>query len=85
MPKSVFSEAYGIMLQNLVALRKGRGVSQVELARRLGKEQPFVSRIERGERRIDVVEFWAIAKALGVEPGVAFDEVTKRFPDDVAI
>lgn len=85
MPKSVFTDAYAAMLRNLIALRKERGVSQVELARRLGKEQPFISRIERGERRIDVVEFYALARALGIDGTAAYAALTKDFPADVSI
>jgi transcriptional regulator with XRE-family HTH domain len=85
MPKSVFTDAYALMLVNLIALRKERGVSQVELARRLGKEQPFVSRIERGERRIDLIEFYAIALALGFEPVAAFAQLIKDLPNKVSI
>ena len=83
MPKSVFSDAYASMLKSLIALRKERGMSQVELATRLGKEQPFISRIERGERRVDVVEFYALAQALGMEPAEAYAAVTREFPAQV--
>lgn len=83
MPKSVFSDAYALMLKNLIALRKERGLSQGDLAVRIGKEQPFISRIERGERRVDVVEFYALAQALGLEPTEAYAAVTRGFPAEV--
>jgi transcriptional regulator with XRE-family HTH domain len=41
---------------------------QQELADKLGKPQSFVAKVERGERRIDVIEFLAIAKAIGRDP-----------------
>jgi transcriptional regulator with XRE-family HTH domain len=41
-------------------------VSQVELAERLGNTQTFVSKCERGERRLDAVELVEFAEALGV-------------------
>jgi transcriptional regulator with XRE-family HTH domain len=41
---------------------------QQELADRLGKPQSFVAKVERGERRIDVIEFIAIATAIGRDP-----------------
>jgi transcriptional regulator with XRE-family HTH domain len=85
MPKSVFTDAYRSFRTALIALRKERGISQVELAARLGKEQPFISRVERGERRIDVVEFYAIAQALGVDPATAYAKVIEGFPTRVAI
>ena len=85
MPKSAFTDAYVSVVAKLVALRQDRGVSQVELARRLGKTQQFVSKVERGDRRIDVIEFYAIVKALGADPEAVFASVTRKLPDKVAI
>lgn len=48
--------------------RKGAGLSQQELARRLKRSQSFIAKLEVGERRVDVVEFIEIARALGKEP-----------------
>lgn len=77
MAKSVFTDAYAVFLQTLVAARKEAGVTQAELAARLGKPQPFVSNIERGERRVDVIEFYQIAEALGLEPVALFRRIAK--------
>jgi transcriptional regulator with XRE-family HTH domain len=85
MPKSVFTDAYASLLETVVEARKALGVSQVELARRLGKTQPFVSYFERGERRIDVIEFYAIMRALGVDPVEMFGELVKKLPERVEI
>ncbi|WP_332770513.1 helix-turn-helix domain-containing protein [Phenylobacterium sp.] len=85
MPKSTFTDAYARMLQMLVALRKDAGVTQVELSQRLGKPQPFVSNFERGRRRIDVIEFYAITKALGADPQQIFGQLADQLPDIVAI
>ena len=52
----------------LVAARKAKGLTQVELGKRIGKPQNFISKVESGERRIDLVEFVFLAKALGIEP-----------------
>ncbi|WP_439364435.1 helix-turn-helix domain-containing protein [Bradyrhizobium sp. DASA03005] len=38
------------------------------MAKKLGRPQSFIAKYEGGERRIDVVEFVAIARALGVDP-----------------
>lgn len=48
--------------------RKTAGLSQQELARRLKRSQSFIAKLEVGERRVDVVEFIEIARALGREP-----------------
>lgn len=53
----------------LIDARVAGGLTQAELARRLGRHQSFVSKYERGERRIDVIEFIALAKALNLDPG----------------
>jgi predicted transcriptional regulator len=55
MPKSTFTDGYASMLAILIALRKSVGVTQVTLSKCLGKPQPFVSNVERGVRRIDVI------------------------------
>lgn len=68
MTKSVFSERYGLFLTVLVQARREAGLTQSELASRLGKPQSYISKAERGERRIDVVEFVDLAHALGKEP-----------------
>ncbi len=85
MPKSQFTDAYGAFLQALIAARKGAGVSQAELARRLGRDQPFISLIERGVRRIDVIEFYAIATALGVDSVSLYAEVVRAMPATIQI
>jgi transcriptional regulator with XRE-family HTH domain len=69
----------------LIEVRTRAGVTQVELAARLGRPQPFISFVERGERRIDVIEFYAIMKALGVDPEGAFGELAAKLPDKLRI
>jgi transcriptional regulator with XRE-family HTH domain len=54
------------LLSFLETYRKKTGLTQTELARRLGRPQSFVSKYEIGERRLDVVELLTIANALGV-------------------
>ena len=52
----------------LIEARSAAGVTQAELAARLARPQSFVSKIERGERRLEIVEFIEIAQALGIDP-----------------
>lgn len=47
--------------------RRKRGLTQIEFSRRLGKPFNFVSKYENGERRLDVLEFNSIARALGID------------------
>lgn len=65
MGKSTFSLEYQIFLEALVAARKEARLTQEQLARRLRQTQSWVSKGERGERRIDVTELRDICHALG--------------------
>ncbi len=69
----------------LIEARTGAGVTQVELAARLGRPQPFISFVERGERRVDVIEFYAIMKALNVDPEKAFGDLITKLPSHLRI
>ena len=60
--------AYKKFRELLVDVRKNADLTQAELSRRLSRPQSFVSKYERGERRLDVIEFGEVAKALGVDP-----------------
>lgn len=80
MPKSVFTDPYSAVLAALVEARQKAGLTQAQLAERLGKPQSFVSKAERGERRIDVVEFCDFADAIGVQPVVLFKQAVDGRP-----
>jgi transcriptional regulator with XRE-family HTH domain len=66
--RSVFTDDYRLFLRLLVDGRKRAGLTQAELASALARPQSYVSKFERGERRIDVVEFLDITAALGTDP-----------------
>jgi len=65
--RSVFSPAYRRLRDWLIAGRHAQSLTQVQLAERLGRPQSFVSKYERGERRLDFVEVFEIAEALRVD------------------
>lgn len=77
MGKSTFSKEYEILLEKLVAARKESSLTQEQLARRLRRTQSWVSKLERGERRIDVIELRDICQALG-HPFTRFVKVLER-------
>jgi transcriptional regulator with XRE-family HTH domain len=85
MTKSAFTPAYKLMLSALLDLRRQAGVNQIELAKRLGKQQAFVSNFERGVRRLDLIEFYAIVRALGGDPVAMFADLAAKLPKKVAI
>lgn len=65
--KTTHSPLYRQTLTALIDTRKRQGLTQVDLARRLGKPQSFVSKFENGERRIDIAEFIEICRAMQVD------------------
>lgn len=85
MPKSVFTDANKVVVDELIAARKAGGLRQQDLAERLGKPQSFISRIEGGQRRIDVLEFYAIAKAMKIDPAKLFAAISRRLPNRIII
>lgn len=80
MQKSLKSAEYARLIALLVAARKGAGVRQHALAKKLGRPQSFIAKYEGGERRIDVVEFIEIARALGADPVRLFKEFVAGKP-----
>ena len=58
--------------------RRQAGLTQQHLASRLNKHQSFVSKFERRERRLDVLEFVTICRALNVDPLRRHTPVTER-------
>lgn len=68
MPRSVFTEDYERFRCLLVDARTRSGLSQAALAEKLSRPQSFVSKYERGERRLDIVETGEVARALDLDP-----------------
>jgi len=64
--KSVFSPEQAILQRILRRLRRRAGLRQADLANQLGKPQPFVSRYEKGEKMLDIVELRQICHVLGI-------------------
>ncbi len=62
------NEAYKRFRELLIDSRQRAELTQAALSSRLKRPQSFVSKYERGERRLDVVEFGDVARAIGVDP-----------------
>jgi transcriptional regulator with XRE-family HTH domain len=65
MDKSIHTTEYAALLELLRQARISAGVTQVELAARLRRSQSFVSKVEVGETRLDLIQLRAILKVLG--------------------
>ena len=60
--------------ENVRRCREAAGLSQEELAARMGVEQGYVSRLEAGTRNPTIVTIWHAAQSLGVRPAILFEE-----------
>jgi transcriptional regulator with XRE-family HTH domain len=67
MEKTIFSRQYAVLLGLLRAKRQASGLTQEDLAGRLGQTQSFISKCERGERRLDVAELRALCMAMDID------------------
>ena len=75
------SADYTTFLRRLRRAREETGLSQSEVARRLGKPQSYVSKCESGERRVDVIELLAFGRIYGVPIGAFIEE--RAYPREV--
>jgi transcriptional regulator with XRE-family HTH domain len=78
--KSIHRSEYQLLLEMLIELRQQKDVTQTELAERIGKEQTYVSKVERGIRRVDVIELRAILLALGAN----LPQFVRRFEKSIS-
>lgn len=68
MPVSRHTARYKKLQSLLKAARKAQGLTQAQVAERLGRPQSYVAKYENGERRLDVIEFLDVAEALVLSP-----------------
>ena len=78
MTRSAFTRKYTRFRRLLADARRAAGLTQAALATKLGRPQSFISKVERGERRLDVIEFLDVARALKVDPAQLLAEVDRR-------
>ena len=64
MSKSIYSKDYRNTIEKLKKARLDAGLKQEDVARKLKKPQSYISKIERGERRVDIAELKELAKVL---------------------
>lgn len=73
--KSIWDEEYRKLIDALKMARKSAGLTQQDVADRLGRPQSFVAKVEGCERRLDVVEFLHLCRAIGAEPATFFENI----------
>ena len=68
MKKALYEQSYATLTNLLKEERKSAGLTQAQLSKKLRRPQSYVSKYERGERRLDVIEFLEIARGIGFDP-----------------
>lgn len=76
----VVSPDYRAAIDALKNARTHAGISQRELARRLNKHPSFVNKIEQLERRLDILEFIAISRAMGIDEEILLKQISNILP-----
>lgn len=79
MKKTIHSLQGQHVRETLVKLRENAGLTQRQLARKLRREHSLISRLELGERRVDVVEFFWICRACGADPARTASSLMRQF------
>jgi transcriptional regulator with XRE-family HTH domain len=66
--KALYERSYAAFTDLLKEERRKAGLTQAMLAKKLRRPQSYVSKYERGDRRLDVIEFLEIARAIKFDP-----------------
>jgi transcriptional regulator with XRE-family HTH domain len=80
MDKSIHSAPYRVFLKVLREARRRADLTQIDLASRIGETQSFVSKCERGERRLDAIELRAFCAAFGITLKEFVGRLERRLP-----
>lgn len=76
MAKSIYSADQESLLKVMARIRSDAGLTQQELARKMSVSQSTVSDILRGQRRLDMIEWFAFCKACKVTPQQFLEELS---------
>jgi ribosome-binding protein aMBF1 (putative translation factor) len=80
MEKSIHTNDYAALLELVREVRQSAGLSQVQLAEKIGQSQSFVSKVEVGEWRLDLIQLRTIVRALGT----TLPEFVRRLEEKLA-
>lgn len=78
MEKAIYSKQGACLQEVLVELRKSAGLTQRQLAVKLKREHNMIGRLEVGERRLDLVEFYWFCKACEADPAKAAQQLMRK-------
>lgn len=78
MDKSIYDQDYKTFISLIKEYREQKSITQDDVAEYLNTQQTMISKMERGERRIDVLEFWKICKFLEIPVDEFFSKFEER-------
>jgi transcriptional regulator with XRE-family HTH domain len=81
MKKTIHTPQGDAVQRKLVELRSAAGLTHRDLAQKLKREHSFVWRIEHGERRLDLVEFFWVCEALGQDASQIYSDLVAEFKE----
>lgn len=77
MGKSHHQKRTETLTRLLIEARKEAGMTQADVAAKLGHGQAYVSKYERGKKALGVIEFIEVAEALGLDPAETVEQLRK--------
>ncbi|NSZ31199.1 helix-turn-helix domain-containing protein [Agrobacterium tumefaciens] len=75
MAKTLHSERQKMLVTAIAEQRRAKGLSQAQVAKALGRHQPFIANIESGERRVDLLELLALADIIELDVHALIDRL----------
>lgn len=80
MSKTIYRPEHTVLLSLLKKHRKAAGLTQVQCSKALGRPQSFMSDVESGTRRLDIVQLRDLCKVLGIGLGELVGEFERSLP-----
>lgn len=75
MAKTLHSKRQEVLVAAIAEQRRAKGLSQAQVAKALGRHQPFIANIESGERRVDLLELLALADIIELDVHALLDQL----------
>ncbi|MGO6783321.1 helix-turn-helix domain-containing protein [Rhizobium ruizarguesonis] len=77
MAKTLHSKMQEVLVTAIAEQRRAKGLSQAQVAKALGRHQPFIANIESGERRVDLLELLALADIIELDVHALIDRLRR--------
>ncbi|WP_421579755.1 helix-turn-helix domain-containing protein [Shinella sp. M31] len=79
MSNSIHTPEHKELIGVIIRHRHAAGLTQEHVSKAIGQHQSYVAKLETGQRRLDIVEYLAIARAIGFDPAAELQTIAFRF------